>query len=75
MEKPDFATYKHKGNGELYEVLGDVVVKIPGRPWETGIHYARKGVYGGNQYVRTKEDFFDRFVRIENVTPCNDVFG
>jgi len=59
--------YRHKGNGKTYEHTGNCKVKIPGslttrERWVEGITYVDAC---GMQFVRTKENFNERFDEIE----------
>ena len=52
--------YRHKGNGNIYTVVDLVHVKLPNRSWTKGVTY--KNEYG-DLYVRTTENFSQRFDR------------
>ncbi len=58
----------HVRNNTIYEVIGmvDIKVAIEGR-WVEGVLY--KDIKTNKQYVRSKENFLDRFTKEINYVP------
>jgi hypothetical protein len=62
--------YRHKGNGEIYQVHEKVLLKTADGTWQKGCLYRPKdGDVSEMSFVRSDKNFVDRFEAIELSNP------